>query len=121
MPLDHPPDAPEDSLPFCPAFKEIGEKFGPFDLALLPIGLYSPRKMLSSVHCNAEESVNIHIDIRSKRSIGMHWGTIRGGISGQYEDVREPPRKWKEAVEEKGLTWGVEAGLLDVGETLVIE
>ncbi len=28
----------EDSVPVCPAFKEIGEKFGPIDLALIPIG-----------------------------------------------------------------------------------
>lgn len=28
----------EDNVPVCPAFKEIGEKFGSFDLALIPIG-----------------------------------------------------------------------------------
>lgn len=28
----------EDDVPYCPAFKEIGEKFGGFDLALIPIG-----------------------------------------------------------------------------------
>lgn len=120
VPFHHPPDESEDSLPHCPAFKEIGQKFGPFDFALLPIGCYSPRKLLSSVHCNAEDSVNIHLDIKSKRSIGMHWGTVRMGISGQYEDVRDPPRKWKEAAEKKGLIWGVDAGLLEVGETLVV-
>ena len=28
----------EDELPVCPAFKEIGENFGGFDLAFIPIG-----------------------------------------------------------------------------------
>lgn len=28
----------EDTVPVCPAFKEIGEKIGPFDLAMIPIG-----------------------------------------------------------------------------------
>lgn len=28
----------EDKVPSCPAFKEIGAKFGGFDLALIPIG-----------------------------------------------------------------------------------
>jgi N-acyl-phosphatidylethanolamine-hydrolysing phospholipase D len=28
----------EDDVPVCPAFKEIGDKFGGFDLALIPIG-----------------------------------------------------------------------------------
>ena len=28
---------------YQPVFKKIGEKFGPFDLAALPIGCYEPR------------------------------------------------------------------------------
>ncbi len=31
-------DENEDERPVCPAFKEIGEKFGKFDLAMIPIG-----------------------------------------------------------------------------------
>jgi len=31
----------EDEVPVCPAFKEIGERFGAVDLALLPIGCLS--------------------------------------------------------------------------------
>ena len=30
-------------LPVCPAFKEIGEHRGAFDLGLIPIGAYCPR------------------------------------------------------------------------------
>jgi hypothetical protein len=32
-----------DHLPVCPAFKEIGELRGDFDLGLIPIGAYKPR------------------------------------------------------------------------------
>ncbi|MCJ1473551.1 hypothetical protein MMC13_002202 [Lambiella insularis] len=110
----------ESSLPVCPAFSEIGDRFGPFDLALLPIGLYAPRSVLSSVHCSPEDSISVHFDIKSKKSIGMHWGTVRGGISGYYEDVRDPPRRWKEAAQKNGLVWGEQVGLLDIGETLVL-
>ncbi|MCJ1404466.1 hypothetical protein MMC11_007692 [Xylographa trunciseda] len=109
------------SLPHCPAFAEIGDRFGPFDLALLPIGLYSPRHLLSSVHAAPEDSVCVHLDIKSKMSIGMHWGTVRGGLSAQFEDVREPPRRWREAAEKKGLVWGRNVGLLDIGETFVVD
>lgn len=112
---------PDSSFPHCPAFLEIGDRLGPFDLALLPIGLYSPRQVLSPVHCSPEDSICIHKDIKSKKSIGMHWGTVRGGISAQFEDVREPPRRWREAAEKEGLVWGEEAGLMDIGETLVVE
>lgn len=42
--LPVPRNAPtEDGLPTCPAFKEIGDKFGGFDLAMIPIGAYLPR------------------------------------------------------------------------------
>lgn len=38
---DHGPEYKD--LPICPAFKEIGEHRGEFDLGLIPIGAYSPR------------------------------------------------------------------------------
>ncbi|KAF3928264.1 hypothetical protein AA313_de0208133 [Arthrobotrys entomopaga] len=107
--------------PPCPAFAEIGEKYGPFDLALLPIGCFLPREFMSTVHASPEDSICIHKDVKSKRSIGMHYGTIRAGISGQYEDVREPPRRWRECCEKEGYTWGKEIGLCDIGETVVVE
>lgn len=81
----------------CPAFKKIGDTLGPFDLAFLPIGLYSPPSFMGSVHATPEQSLCIHKDIKSKLSIGMHYGTVRGGLSGQYEDVREPPKRWRQA------------------------
>ena len=109
-----------DKLPHCPAFAEIGETYGPFDLALLPIGCYSPRTFMSNVHCAPEDSIGIHKDIRSKKSIGMHYGTIRGGLSAYYEDVREPAQRWKEHAEKAGLRWGEEVGLCDLGETVVV-
>lgn len=74
------------ALPRCPVFKEIGEKLGPFDVAMLPIGLCQPRVFMSPVHCDPFDSVEIHKDIKAKVSIGMHWGTVRGGLSKDYED-----------------------------------
>jgi N-acyl-phosphatidylethanolamine-hydrolysing phospholipase D len=109
------------TLPFCPAFSEIGKIFGPFDLALLPIGCCTPRAFMSSVHCTPEDSICIHKDIRSKKSIGMHYGTVRGGISGHFEDVRDPPKWWKAACEEAGLVWGQDIDLCDIGETVIVD
>ena len=34
-------------FPYCPAFKQIGEHRGPFDLGLIPIGAYDPRWSVS--------------------------------------------------------------------------
>lgn len=74
---------------FCPGFAEIGAKFGPFDLALLPIGAYEPRWMMRCQHVDPIEAVDIHVNIRSKQSIGMHWGTW----VLTDEHVFEPPQK----------------------------
>jgi N-acyl-phosphatidylethanolamine-hydrolysing phospholipase D len=118
----------------CPAFEQIGTVFGGFDLAMLPIGLMTPHSFMGAVHATPEQSIQIHKTIKSRLSIGMHYGTVRGGISGQYEDVRDPPRRWKAAAEKEGL-WlggGVEGtgpsvdlsragvGLCHVGETIAI-
>lgn len=48
---------------------EIGEKMGPFDLALIPIGAYSPRWFMSPIHCSPEDAVELHRDIKSKHSV----------------------------------------------------
>lgn len=118
----------------CPAFKQIGEALGPFDLAFVPIGLYSPPSFMGGVHATPEQSLEIHKDVRSRLSIGMHYGTVRGGLSEQYEDVREPPRRWRECAEKEGA-WrggGIEGnrgmvdtskegvGICHVGETIAV-
>jgi N-acyl-phosphatidylethanolamine-hydrolysing phospholipase D len=110
-------DAPH---PPCPAFAEIGELYGPFDLALLPIGCYSPRSALSGQHSSPEDSIAIHKNIKSRKSIGMHYGTFRGALSANYEPVTEPPERWRKAAEAEGLELGKEIGLCDIGETVVV-
>ncbi|KAJ2916915.1 hypothetical protein MD484_g3480, partial [Candolleomyces efflorescens] len=69
-----PDDKDENEVPYCPAFKDIGNVFGSFDLALLPIGAYSPRPYMSPVHCAPSDSVRIFQDIKAKKGLGMHWG-----------------------------------------------
>lgn len=39
---------------YTEVFKEIGMKFGPFDLAILPIGAYEPRELLAPQHVDPE-------------------------------------------------------------------
>ena len=57
-------------------FKEIGKRQGPIDVSLIPIGAYLPRWFMSPIHVSPKESVLIHQDVRSKHSIGMHFGTF---------------------------------------------
>ncbi|OZJ06359.1 hypothetical protein BZG36_00699 [Bifiguratus adelaidae] len=77
------------NLERCPAFEvEIGQKLGPFDLSLISIGAYTPRWFMSPIHCSPEDAVRVHEDVKSRQSIGMHWGTW----VLTTEEVMEPPR-----------------------------
>ncbi|KAG9239437.1 beta-lactamase superfamily domain-containing protein [Amylocarpus encephaloides] len=98
---------PYANLPFCPAFKQIGELRGPFDLGLIPIGAYDPRHIMSPMHANPFDSVNIFVDAKCKRAMGIHWGTWALTV----EDVLEPPILLKQAMKKKGLE---ETGVFDV-------
>ncbi|KAL7678390.1 hypothetical protein ACOME3_004617 [Neoechinorhynchus agilis] len=82
-----------------PLFKHIGNRFGPFDLAAIPIGAYIPRDALSQQHVDPNEAVKIHEDIRSKKSIGIHWGTFQLG----QEHWLRPKDDLKKALEFRGL------------------
>lgn len=75
-------------------FKEIGEKYGQFELALIPIGAYEPRWFMKSYHVNPEESVKLHQDLNAKYSVAMHWGTF----ILTDEPLDQPPHKLKEAL-----------------------
>jgi L-ascorbate metabolism protein UlaG (beta-lactamase superfamily) len=68
-------------------FSEVRRRFGPIDLALLPIGAYEPRWFMQSVHMNPAEAVQAHLDLESAESIGMHFGTFRMTIEGIDEPV----------------------------------
>jgi len=72
---------------YCEAFKQIGDKYGPFDLAAIPIGAYQPNWFMKYQHVHPGESVEIHKDIRSSKSLGIHWGTFKLTT----ENYLEPP------------------------------
>ncbi|KAI0214401.1 N-acyl-phosphatidylethanolamine-hydrolyzing phospholipase D [Lamellibrachia satsuma] len=57
-------------------FKQIGQKYGPFHLAALPIGAYKPRWFLRPQHCDPEDAVLVHKDVKARQSVAIHWGTF---------------------------------------------
>ncbi len=57
-------------------FNTIGQKYGAMDLSLIPIGAYKPRWFMSPIHISPQEAVQLHKDVKSKKSIAMHYGTF---------------------------------------------
>ncbi|ENJ6135596.1 MBL fold metallo-hydrolase [Bacillus cereus group sp. MYBK226-2] len=59
---------------YAPHFKEIGDKYGPFDLTLMECGQYDPR--WSAIHMLPEETVQAHIDVQGELLLPIHWGAF---------------------------------------------
>jgi len=70
-------------------FKEIGEAYGPFDLAALAIGSYTPREVARPVHTSPEEALQAASDLRARAMVPIHWGTF----ALAREPFDEPPRR----------------------------
>ena len=69
------------------------------DLSLIPIGTYSPEKFMLPVHIGPYEAVQIHEEVHSRLSLGMHWNTFR--LS--EEPINRPPYDLFLAMEKKRL------------------
>jgi L-ascorbate metabolism protein UlaG (beta-lactamase superfamily) len=80
-------------------FKEIGEALGPFDLAALPIGSYTPRALAKPVHMSPEEALEAWTDLHAKKFLGIHWGTF--ALAREAYD--EPPHRIAEEVGRRHL------------------
>ena len=82
-------------------YKEIGKKYGPIDITMINIGAYDFRPMFdkSIYHTTPEEALNVAQDLRSKKVLGMHWGTFVLSL----EPIMEPPIRFKENAEKFGF------------------
>jgi L-ascorbate metabolism protein UlaG (beta-lactamase superfamily) len=97
-------------------FVEIGERSGPMSVSLLPIGAYLPNWFMSPVHTSPEEAVKIHFDVKSSKSIGMHFGTFPLADEGQSQSVTD----LKSALEKFNLSKDSFVTIKE-GEVLIIE
>ncbi|KJA27987.1 hypothetical protein HYPSUDRAFT_129951 [Hypholoma sublateritium FD-334 SS-4] len=125
----------------CPAFKEIGEKYGPFDLAMIPIwrgaslsvlgrmGLRltsdATETLLSTLHASPVDAIALAADIKSKHSIAMHYGTF----CGSEDEALEPLVLLREELQRQNLRWILKGtsvweeggfGGIDVGSTVFV-
>ena len=58
-------------------FTQIRERFGPPNLAFLPIGAYEPRWFMSAMHMAPQEAVRAHQILGAATSIAIHHGTFQ--------------------------------------------
>lgn len=66
-------------------FKQIGEKYGPFDLTLIETGAYD--KDWPDIHMQPEESLQAHLDLQGRVMMPIHNGTFDLAFHSWYEPL----------------------------------
>ncbi|MDY8108996.1 MBL fold metallo-hydrolase [Fulvimarina sp. 2208YS6-2-32] len=80
-------------------FRQIAERHGEPDLALIPIGAYAPRWFMQSQHMNPEEAVDVFEAIGARHALAIHWGTFQL----TDEPRHEPPARLAETLAARGI------------------
>jgi L-ascorbate metabolism protein UlaG (beta-lactamase superfamily) len=92
-------------------FKEIGEKYGPFDYTFLECGAYNEKWRF--VHMFPEETAQAHIDLKGKVMQPIHWGTFDLALHSWYDPMIR--------VAKAADSLGIQLSTPIVGETITID
>ncbi len=76
---------------YGPHFKAIGDKFGPFDIAILECGQYNTN--WKDIHMMPEETVQANIDLKSKVLFPVHWGKFALAMHNWKEPITRLTKK----------------------------
>ncbi len=68
-------------------FKNIGDKFGPFDVTFIENGQYN--EQWRAVHVLPEETAQAFLDLRGKKLVPVHWGMFVLSLHSWYEPVEK--------------------------------
>ena len=68
-------------------FKEIGEKFGPFDITFIETGAYN--EMWSEIHMLPQESMQAHLDLKGEYMMPIHNGTFDLALHDWFEPFKK--------------------------------
>ena len=97
---------------YSAGLKEIGRRFGPFDLAAIPIGGYASYGERHPNHLNPEEALQFFEDIQGGLMVPMHWGAF----AMNREPFREPPERLLTEALRRGLEERI--AVLSPGQTI---
>lgn len=79
---------------YGPHFKQIAEKYGPFDFAMLECGQYDQR--WESIHMIPEQTAQAALDIEAKMMMPIHWGSFALALHSWDDPVQRVTKKAKE-------------------------
>ncbi len=61
---------------FGSVFADIRRRSGPVDVALVPIGAWSPRRFEEPFHVSPAQALEIAGILGAHAAVGIHWGTF---------------------------------------------
>jgi len=96
---------------FGPHFKEIGDKYGPFDVGLMECGQYN--KNWAQIHMMPEQTVQATIDVGAQWLVPVHWGAFTLSL----HDWTDPIERVSAEAKRKNVNISTPA----IGETIVLE
>ena len=91
-------------------FKEVGERYGPFDVTLVENGAYNTD--WPDVHMQPEETLQAHLDVRGRCLVPIHNGTFDLAFHPWYEPL--------ERIQALAQAAGVELATPMMGERLAL-
>lgn len=91
-------------------FKEIGDKYGPFDFTMMECGQYN--EQWSQIHMLPKQIPQAQIDLRGKLLMPIHWGAFKLAL-----------HSWREPVEfllKETEKIGIEVTTPEIGEPIIL-
>ncbi len=82
---------------YFPGFKEIGQRFGPFDFCMVECGQYSEN--WPDVHMAPEQTVRAFLDLRGDLLMPIHWSAFDLSL----HDWNEPPTRMTREAEKENV------------------
>lgn len=92
-------------------FKEIGEKYGPFDIALMECGQYN--EMWSDIHMMPEETAQAGIDVKAKKIMPIHWAGFKLALHEWTDPIKR--------VKKKAAQLGIEVITPTIGQEIKVK
>lgn len=78
---------------YGPHFKEIGEKYGPFDFAMMECGQYNT--MWPDIHMFPEETAQAGVDVKARAMMPIHWGAFKLALHSWTDPIERVSQKAK--------------------------
>lgn len=91
-------------------FKDIGDKYGPFDIAFMEVGQYNEK--WKEVHMLPEEAAQAYFDLKAKRFLPVHWGMFVLALHTWHEPI--------EKIHKLSVERGINLITPQLGETIVL-